>query len=334
MSDKYSFIPSDPPPTGGDAPSPLLPDPLDPNFDAYWYGNGDATPSKEPSRSPDAAMRSLLALLEDNDEKVASTAIAGLLQYKQLDDVIAANQDADDPAMRRHIHQIAVITEHRRIRRFFLEEFKRNTLMPWDALLCIQVLMDTRRSLRELEQLVNQCLPEKLPSCCQTADVVKLMRSLEISLVGDEEFISESFMIGEALDRQSASTIVLAILAQHVGLRMKWLSSICMSNGHFCLLDQEGTLIDIEEEWKMEPADTKEAHVCTRREVIYTLLSYLLSSAILSGNLYDQNIIGSLLADIEEIQRDAILYPQGSFMLPKDSLENDKNTNRVKNKGN
>ena len=161
MKESHSFFPEHSGKGAGE-PLPPLPEETDADFHAFWYGN-ESDFAVKALKPADPAMASLVTLLEDNDEKIASSALLELLKYEGLDEVVALNQDADGPALRRHIHQLAVILEHRRIRRLFLKEYRRNTLMPWDALLAIHVLMDTRRSMRSLERQVRMALPDEAP---------------------------------------------------------------------------------------------------------------------------------------------------------------------------
>ena len=140
MKELNSFLPEN----FGKGPEnslPPLPEEPDVDFHAFWYGN-DSDFAAKALKPADAAMASLVTLLEDKDERIASSALLELLKYEGLDDVVALNQDADGPELRRHIHQLAVILEHRRIRRIFLKEYRRNTLLPWNALLAIHVLLN------------------------------------------------------------------------------------------------------------------------------------------------------------------------------------------------
>ncbi len=253
----------------------------------------------------------LIALLDDEDERNASLAMAALLDgdKKNLDHYLRSLQECENPRLRRRVHQLETAFFTRQKRRMLGRCLKRSALPLFDG--CIQLhLLWFDNDLAEyvLEQW-NELKQKFLTDFYRYGGSVKdflLAENFELSY--NEELAAECYSIGAVLDDHFGSDVMLAVIA---GELMRCAGMPCRivrqtgGQGIFGLQLRNGEVIFFaDREMEQEPAFT----VMTDDQVLRYVAAMLLTCAVASDNYRYVYTIGHILKGVSPLNPP---YPYG-----------------------
>lgn len=235
-----------------------------------------------------------ISLLEDEDESNASIAMKELLSSGEADGVIAEYMDADSPLMRRRIQELACISNYRRMKSEFPGRVLDGTLSPWECLSWINVIMDFRTSLPQLDGMLEDYL-EDMPPVRGIASFIKMIKETGIGIDDSCDHYITKYLLSDVMVHNTGDRLPVAVIIQRLGELAGWRTQIGTVNGRLCIRDRHFNIILITSDM-----DNKLPHVddafrpMSIREIAIEELSKILSSAEI-----DQ--IASVIADSQEL---------------------------------
>ena len=259
----------------------------------------------------------LLNLLQDDDECVASLAMEQLLKLGDLaNQTIAQHQEAQDPKLRHRIHQLSSILARRRARQDFLEAVHGEAITLWDGVLQTNLLYDLQCRTGWIEEQVDRLADQLGPGTITTPRVAALMKDQEFTVPEEDTLDVDLYLVERVLETKYGSPAVLCALAQHIGEKANWCSTIVLYDGRFCLIDRNQLLLDPTEDWhiaKLEAAD--KIHACARKNVWLGILTQMFLVCLVEGHLRDLYHFGDLLTALNNSSLDDLPYPLGKAGL-------------------
>lgn len=265
--------------------------------------------------SKDTKISALINLLQDENPKVVSLAMEQFLKLgHEAQRAIAEHQETHDPKLRHRIHQLSSILMRRQARVQFLGAVEREEMSLWDGICQINLLYDFQCNLGTVDKAVTEIVEGTAEGLGSTPRVASLMRQHEF-LVPEEDLLDVDLYLAESvIETKYGSPALLCALAQHVGwLKSKWLATVVLHEGRFCLIDDHNMLLDPMAEWNIVKLDASDKiHPCSRRDVWMGVLSQLFLVALVEGQLRDLYHFGDLLTALNDTGLDALPFPLGS----------------------
>jgi len=260
-------------------------------------------------KKPD--IRTLLSLLDDEDEQIAIEAIAELLfRGDEVLPYLAELQDSSDPLLRRRVHQLeaALIARRRR------SEFSRLLAMPDPNVPKILVELHLQwfdnDPAPEMESRLAAFLAEGLSQHPRTlADVAAFFRKCGIIAERETTLRPENYCVGVMLADRIGSAAVWALLAKlmlpgNSGIR------IVRNVEEFALCDGN-TLLLPERDWRIVRAPNRgELEEWDERKVLKFASVMLFSAAVNSDSFRYVLTIGQALSGLPDDEvLDYMPYP-------------------------
>ena len=186
-----------------------------------------------------------ISMLADEDEANASIAIRELLKYPDLQRTIAEYQDSDDPLVCRRIHQLASIKN--RLDR--MAEFPRlldaGKLTHWQALSTINVIVDTRTSFQQLDDMLPKLLGDDIPIMRSPREFCNTIRDLGFSVDETNDNFIVKYLLMDAMASFSGDPLVVGVICQQLGALCGWNTTLGRLDNHVCLRDRFNNLCSL-----------------------------------------------------------------------------------------
>jgi hypothetical protein len=265
-------------------------------------------------------LSSLLNLLEDDNQEVATMAMEQLLTLdKDLDTVICQNQETLNPKLRQRIHQLTSILQIRHKRSEFLELVQVEEFDLWEALSLLNQLYYPSCDLERLQERVQEVMTQLYAEQPQPniLHVAAFLREANYTTPADVVHDSDAFMVEQAVIARVGDMAVLCVFAQLLCQRIGIETRVVLKDGVFCLFEP-GTkrLLDPKDEWSAQLVSSEEpVQPCSARSVVFSVLTRLFSGAVAEGELYEIYYFGKLLSSMCDAELDDIPYPLGDNLV-------------------
>lgn len=210
----------------------------------------------------DQEYRSLLSLLNDENEQSASLAMAELLRrdQKKLEPVLRKLQETADPGLRKRIHQLQSAMVLRRRRKVLTERLSGRNLQLLEGLFQIHLLWfdndstaALRRQWKKLLEKTEKFKPDSLEA------LGMFMRKMNFSCAHKDDLEPGHLCIGSILDDLSGADFILcaiaALLASQYGLTLHITQS---AETDFILIDSGENVLIPAQDWNYVPHDGKQ----------------------------------------------------------------------------
>lgn len=199
-----------------------------------------------------AKLQALLTMLDDPDENIAIPVMGELLRSEnELLPLLSDLQEADNPVLRKRVHELQSIITMRRRRREFLQKLQRRPLDLIDGLLDVHLLwfeQDSKQSVFELlHAFMEVAGNNKIDSIEKLGSF--MARSSFATPPDGELNIPENFCIGTVLEDRIGADIILCTLALLVGMEAGLELGLVQIMGHFAVINGEGTMITPANDW-------------------------------------------------------------------------------------
>ncbi len=198
-------------------------------------------------------IKSLLSLLDDENESVAVEAMAELLFLEnELGDTLAVLQDDGNPLVRKRIHQLQAAITIRRRRRNFSRLLAATKINLIDGLIEVHLQWFDNDSKPGLEKLWADFAAEGAKYQVNTLEQLSyFMRKRGLSAAPETTMQPENYCIGTVLEANYGSAAILAGIAMELaaaaGLELKLVRLM----GEFALLDGEGQMLVPHQDWQI-----------------------------------------------------------------------------------
>ncbi|MBQ9336700.1 MAG: hypothetical protein IJS14_05315 [Lentisphaeria bacterium] len=250
----------------------------------------------------DREYRSLLSLLDDENEQSAALAMAELLRRdeKQLEPILRKLQETTNPRLRKRIHQLqSTILLRRRRRNLTARLFgeKRNLL---DGLIQLHLLWFDNDSSEGLRRQWKKLADEAKKVRTDTPErLAGFMRKHDFQLAHRDDLEQDHFCLGTILDGAPAADFMLCamgvLLAADSGLT---LSIVTDGEMEFLLRDMTGRILDPGRDWEIlrcDDPDSAFVHWSVPMLLRYAA-SLMFTAAVSSDSFRYVYSIGSCLA--------------------------------------
>lgn len=189
-------------------------------------------------------LASLISLLDDEDEHVAVSAMAELLNREsELGEVLAELQEGDDPLARRRAHQLQAAITLRRRRREFSEKLDAPKVDLIDGLVDVHLQWYDNDSRPELVRIWEDFRTEAHRFPQRTLeDISYFMRKSGFSAMAETTLHPEYYCIGPILENGVGAGSILAGLMLELAAPAAELKLVRVM-GEFALYDGEGRLL-------------------------------------------------------------------------------------------
>ncbi|MCK5803004.1 MAG: hypothetical protein KAI66_09240 [Lentisphaeria bacterium] len=256
----------------------------------------------------------LLTLLQDEDTAIAALAMEEFLRLGgAADETIAEHQEANDPQLRRRIHQLSGIVSRRRERDKFVKAVTEQNGSLWEYVVEMNCLYDSgcNRSLQEQEcNAISDALSGKPVGA---SSIASTMRERDYTVPTEDIIDVDLFLVAQVTESRYGSAPLLCALAQEAGDRQGWESTIVLHGGRFCLFDREHLLLDPTQGWHLAKLGTEERiHPCSRKDVVLAVLCQLFLASLIEGHLRELHHFGTLLTTLNGDSLDTLPFPLGT----------------------
>lgn len=265
----------------------------------------------------DSSDEALFSLLQDGNEIVSTLAMEQILQSRHFDKLMQKYQDSNDAVTRKRVHQMSNINKRRQLLQNFLEKMQNSKLKLWKGLQLLDYLYDPRSSADYLNQMSKDLLAGIKSLHCNADDIAFYLREKDFQVTSQSWLDISNYLLGDVLETQLGSAVLLCVIARHLGSYRGWQSEICLHSGRFCLIDAAGNLVDPSKEWLISRDMPREqCHVCNEREVLHIILSQLFSIAIINWEPWDVYLFAKIITSISKLETSILPYPLGDYLHP------------------
>lgn len=263
----------------------------------------------------DVDLRRLAGMLDDPNENVAAGVMAELLRHgDELLPVLSELQEADDPLLRKRVHELETIAALRRRRREYLHKLETAGFDLVQALIELHLLWFDRDN------------PEMLLEMMQTFMGVAANNNIkDIAELGgfmarnnfavppeDEELDVENYCIGPILDDRLGSGVMLCTLALIAGIGSGLELGMVRIAGHFAVVNRQGEMVSPDNGWIVDRVSRLEQGYFwndPRSVLRYASLMLFLSAVSADNFRYVHIIAHALMGDDDNDVCDFLPYP-------------------------
>ncbi len=253
----------------------------------------------------------LIELLDDEDERNASLAMAALLNgdKQSLSQCLRSLQESENPRLRRRVHQLETAFHARQKRQKLGRKLERSGLSLFDG--CIQLHLlwfdnDLAECVKSQWRELVQKFQVQAPDYYFSAKEFMLAEHFEVAY--NDELVAELYSIGVAIDEHFGSDVILAVLAgelmRSIGVRSRIIRRKPRNgkDDYFGILLQDGSTMF----FPGGELDSPEFVIMEDREVLRYIAAMLLLCATATDSYrYVYTISHALLAD----DRNILPYP-------------------------
>ena len=264
----------------------------------------------------DREYKSLLSLLDDENEQSASLAMAELLRRdeKQLEPVLRKLQESADPRLRRRIHQLQSTMLLRRRRKNLTDRMTSRKLNLLDGLFQLHLLWFDNDSPESLRRQWKDLLTRARELKPDTLEILGMfMRKTGFQCAHKDDLEPDHLCIGTILDNSPGADFMLCAVAKLIGAEFGLPLRITQSaETDFILIDPQENILIPAQEWTYLPYSQE--HYAFQFWSESMLLRYgaaLLFTGAVSGDSFRYvYTIGSCLAGSADA-RLPLPYPYG-----------------------
>lgn len=219
-------------------------------------------------------------MLEDEDDANASIALRELLKEPDLDSIIVAHQDDDNPLVCKRIHQLVSMRNRQRLMEEFPEKVNRGEYSNWEALAAINVILDPQTSFQQLDDMLkNGILEDNLTPFCDTQDFCDTIRELNFAIEENSDNFIVKYLLLDAMVTFTADPLVVAVICQKIGLLCKWKTAVGYLDGKLCLLDRSHNICSLSPNPPQKRVDVSRFKPISTRDIVIELLAKIHSAA-------------------------------------------------------
>lgn len=262
------------------------------------------------SRKPDLA--SLISLLDDEDERVAVSAMGELLQREsELGEVLAELQEGDDPLARRRAHQLQAAITLRRRRREFSAKLAAQKVDLIDGLIDVHLQWYDNDSRPELVRIWEDFRKEAQRFPQRTLEHISyFMRKSGFSAMEETTLHPEYYCIGPILENGVGAGSILAGMMLELA-DPSFALKLVRVMGEFALYDGNGRLLLPGRNFQVCPAPGIEhCDFWDRRMLLRFASTTLFSAAVNSDSFrYVLTIAQALSGTEDDMSLDYMPYP-------------------------
>ncbi len=234
-----------------------------------------------------------ISLLEDEDESNASIAMKELLAKGEADAVVAEFMDSDSPLMRRRIHELACICNYRRLKSEFPKRVLEDSFTPWECLSWINVIMDFRTSLPQLDGMLEDYTDGMRP-VRGIASFINMIKDTGIGIDDSNDHYITKYLLSDVIVHNTGDRLPVAVIIQRLGEIAGWRTQLGTVNGVLSLRDKRNNFILVTSDMVKQQMQADAFRPMSIREIAVEELSKILSSAEI-----DQ--IATAIADAQEL---------------------------------
>ncbi len=202
-------------------------------------------------------LKRLLGLLDDPSETVGTGAMAGLLQHEaELLPLLAELQEADNPLLRKRVHQLQAILTVRERRRRFLSLLQSRRVDLLEGMVEVHLLWfdnDSRPALFELFQSFLDVASNNRIKTIEDLGSFMLRSGFNVPPAG-ELTDPENYCIGTILEDRIGADIMLCVIALLVGAEAGLELGLVRVMGNFAVLNVAGVMICPTNDWAVDRA--------------------------------------------------------------------------------
>lgn len=247
----------------------------------------------------DKKIESLIKLLDDDNQQTASLIMAELLCHEEeLDPVIMEFQEAEDPRMRRRIHQLQSVLKTRRNRRNFAKRLKSDDTDLFEGLSELHFLWYDNDFQKTITQYWDAIIENSKKYHPETIDKIgHFMRKYGFRTSSKDDIEADYYSLGITLEELIGADFILCVIAQklaaHWGLKLEIIYLI----GDFALIDDKGQVLFPKNFWKMLPQIKKGTYsVWSSKQILRMATSMLFTCATSTDSFRYIYSIGNVLA--------------------------------------
>ncbi len=241
-------------------------------------------------------IKSLIALLEDENQKIASSALSELLKYgKEAGFLIKRFQESPNVLLRKRIHQIQAVARVRELREMLSRRLNNVHSGLWNGLLEIHMLWFDRDIKENINELFWALLDEFKANCDFSARAVSLFmksRGFVIPIKGDID--AEFYCIGPVLESKIGTEAVLSALVYKLLLESGKKAKIVKVKQGFGVFCYDGYVI-IPNDWELIASTDGEHRECMPGEILKSIAFKLFLSTVTSDSFRYSYTIGSCI---------------------------------------
>jgi hypothetical protein len=258
-------------------------------------------------------VETLLSLLDDEDESIAVAAMKELLrQESALPEHLNRLQEADDPLVRRRIHQLQAVLRLRKNRREFFRKLKSPYVDVPDCLLALHLLWFDNDAAPEVAQIwLSFVETAKQYPLNSLEDLAYFMHKCNFQPQPESTLYPESYCVGVALEKHAgAASLLLVMLREIAVLRPLTIGRML---GEFVLQDENGRLLLPLRNWQIVSDAGRELELWDYRKFFTFAACNLFSAAVNSDSF---RYILTLAQALNGTNSDEVLldlpYPYGT----------------------
>lgn len=255
---------------------------------------------------------SLISLLGDEDRMISSMAMEKLLQRDaDLGALIAEHQEAEDPRLRARVHQMSNVSDIRRARSELIDGIRQAKLSLWDGMLAINHQYNTRLNREAVNRLQDE-LAASISRPVTGSRMAQFMKGESFATAKENVLGADLYLLEDVLAQRIGSPILLTTIAQQLGHRVGWASTIVLHKGKHCLIDAQNNFIEPAEGWRVSKFTPEvQLHPCTDKDIWMTVLCQLYLAAMLDGRVQAIHRVGTILAKLCDGNFRDLPYPLG-----------------------
>jgi hypothetical protein len=239
-------------------------------------------------------IKSLIVLLEDENQKVASSALSELLKYgKEAGFLIKRFQESPNVLLRKRIHQLQAIARVKALREMLSRRLNNVHSGLWNGLLEIHMLWFDRDIKDNINELFWALLDEFKANCDFSAQAIASFmksRGFVIPIKGDID--AEFYCIGPVLESKIGTEAVLSALVWKLLLESGKKAKIVKIREGFGVFCYDGYVI-IPNDWEAVVSTEGEYREYSPGEVLKSIAFKLFLSTITSDSFRYSYTIGS-----------------------------------------
>ena len=184
-------------------------------------------------------------MLADEDEANASIAIRELLKLPDLEKTIAEYQDSDNPLICRRIHQLSSIKNRLDLIAEFPRRLNAGEYTNWQALSAINVIIDSRTSFQQLDDMLPKLLDDDLTPMRSPREFCNTIRDLSFTVDETNDNFIVKYLLMDSMASFNGDPLVIGVICQQLGILCGWKTVLGRLDSHVCLRDRFGNLCSL-----------------------------------------------------------------------------------------
>ena len=260
-------------------------------------------------------LKSLISLLDDNNNEVVQEAMAELLKHEsEIGKYLATHQESSNPKLRKRIHQLQAIMIMRQRRESFAKLLHAKDLNMIDGLIAVHLQWydnDSERFLLDLWERFFKASERFAPKSIK--EIAYFMRKCGFEVASTDELRADCFCFGPVIDDLVGADFILCALASELAKKWGIELEIIRFMNQFLLINKQGEALSPANSWQLlAGVDSKKCEFWNKKQILELASTMLFSFAVSSNSFRYIHTIGSSLAKILGADKlDFLPYPYG-----------------------